>query len=473
MILETFVDPALAQVSYLIGCQQTGEALVIDPARDVTPYQEAAARHGLRITQAAETHIHADYVSGLRELCAQPDSENNARMIFSAEGGTDWQYAFKAEDMQPLHDGDTWMVGSIQMQAVHTPGHTPEHMVFLFTDTLAADRPMGIFTGDCLFVGDVGRPDLLETAVGIVGAGSKGATEQFESLQKLKQMPDYLLVFPGHGAGSACGKSLSAVLSSSLGYEKLSNPALQFDDVTAFSDWLLSGQPETPTYFAVMKRVNREGAPLLESLSEPEQLEGFILRDALAEGQVIDARAADEFNEAHIAGSLNIPAAQRFPVYAGWLVDYVRPIYLICDPGVVRSLTRHLRSIGLDNVVGYFSPSEVEEYDQILPTITIPEVQDLLEGGALIVDVRAKSEYDEAHIPGALHTFYGTLPTQLEMLPADHTLLITCASGIRGQIATSLLQQHGFENVLLIDGGMDAWQASGLPVRSSDQAAVQ
>ncbi len=465
MILETFVDPALAQVSYLVGCQQTGEALVIDPARDITPYLESAARHGLRITQAAETHIHADFVSGLRELC----TETSARMICSAEGGAAWHYAYSMPDMLLLQDGDTWMVGNIQMQAIHTPGHTPEHMVFLFTDTLAADLPMGIFTGDCLFVGDVGRPDLLETALGVSGAGNIGSAEQFESLEILKQLPDYLLVFPGHGAGSACGKSLGDVASSSLGYEKLFNPALQFDDVGEFSKWLLSGQPETPTYFTQMKRVNREGPALLASLHEPEELEGFILNDALIEGQVIDARTADEFNEAHVANTLNIPGVQKFPMYAGWLVDYSKPVYLICDPEAVRVLTRQLRSIGLDNVVGYFPPLEVEEYDQMLPVVDIAEVQDLLSGGALILDVRAKSEYDEAHIPGAIHAFYGTLARQLDTLPSDRTLLVTCASGIRSQIATSLLQKHGFQNVLLIDGGMNAWQAYGLPVESSDQ----
>ncbi len=460
MILETFVDQALAQVSYLIGCQQTGEALVIDPARDVTPYLEAVARHELKITQVAETHIHADYASGLRELCA----ETGARMLYSVEGGPEWQYAFTLPESQPLQDGDTWMVGNIRLQAIHTPGHTPEHMIFLFTDTLAADQPMGIFTGDCLFVGDVGRPDLLETAVGIEGSSIIGAAQQFKSLQKLKQLPDYLLVLPGHGAGSACGKALGAVPSSSLGYEKLFNPALQFDEAAAFSDWLLHGQPETPTYFAQMKRINREGPALLNSLNDPEQLEGFILRDVLAEGQVVDARPAVDFNEAHIAGTLNLPATQKFPVHAGWLIDYAKPIYLICEPGAVNTLARELRSIGLDDIVGYFPPFEVEAYDQTLPIVSIPEVPGLLEGGALVVDVRAQSEFDEAHIPGAIHAFYGTLVRQLNTLPADRMLLVICASGIRSQIATSLLQKFGFQNVLLIEGGMNAWREYGLPI---------
>jgi hydroxyacylglutathione hydrolase len=325
MLLKYFYDPHLAQASYMVGCQETGEALVIDPARDITPYVQAAEAEGLRITQVTETHIHADFVSGIRELAAR----TGARLYLSDMGDADWKYAFAHADAVLLHDGDSWLVGNIKVEAIHTPGHTPEHLIFQLTDNRAGDRPMGLFTGDCLFVGDVGRPDLLETAAGIVGTREVGARGQFANVQRLKAIPDYLQIWPGHGAGSACGKALGAVPSSTLGYEKLVNPAFQFTDESEFVSWLLEGQPETPRYFGWMKHVNKVGAPLLADLPPPRRLTDVAVLEGLVhDALVIDTRHIDLFAAGHLLGTVNIPAtSNRFNTYVGWYVDYQKPTY--------------------------------------------------------------------------------------------------------------------------------------------------
>ena len=230
---EYFYDEKLAQASYLVGCVATGEALVVDPARNVTPYLREAEKEGLRITHVTETHIHADFVSGSRELAAA----TGATIYLSDMGDADWKYAY-ADDPSVIlvRDGDSWKVGNIKVEVLHTPGHTPEHIAFMITDTAGADRPMGVFTGDFLFVGDVGRPDLLEEAAGYKGTKEVGARQQFQTVERFKALPDYLQIWPGHGAGSACGKALGAIPSTTLGYEKLFNPAFQFGQENAFVD---------------------------------------------------------------------------------------------------------------------------------------------------------------------------------------------------------------------------------------------
>jgi hydroxyacylglutathione hydrolase len=461
MLLKYFYDRGLAQASYLLGTKETGEALVIDPARDVTPYLYAARQEGLQITQVAETHIHADFVSGSRELAAQ----TGARLYLSGTGGTDWAYAFADANTTLLRDGDNWMLGGIRLDALYTPGHTPEHLIFQFTDAGETNTPMGLFTGDCLFVGDVGRPDLLETAVGIVGSMEAGARDQFRNVQRLKTMPDHLQVLPGHGAGSACGKALGEMPSSTLGYEKFVNPAFQFDDENAFVNWLLEGQPETPRYFAQMKRVNRQGPALLETLSEPMALESFILSEVLREGAlVIDTRSIVGYTQANVPGTLNIPLNNSFSTYAGWFVNYDEPTYLIAAPDEVEDLVCRLRAIGVDNLPGYFTAAEVEG-TEVLPRFDVYETARRIGSGkSLLLDVRSQNEYDSVHIEGAQHIFYGWLQKRLDDLPKDREIIIHCTTGARSQIAASLLQMHGFEHVANMEGGLDAWLAAGLPV---------
>ncbi|MBI4512851.1 MAG: MBL fold metallo-hydrolase, partial [Gemmatimonadetes bacterium] len=241
MIFQRFYNEGLAQASYLIGCEATGEALVIDPHRDAEQYVRAAEIQGLRIGHVTETHIHADYVSGTRELA----SRTGARIVLSDEGGADWKYGF-THGAVLLRDGDSFVVGRIRIDVLHTPGHTPEHLTFLVTDTAGADRPMGAFTGDFIFVSDVGRPDLLERAAGYAGTMEAGARHLYRSIQQFKGLPDYLQIWPGHGAGSACGKALGAVPQSTLGYERLFNWALRVEDEDAFVGAVLADQPEAP-----------------------------------------------------------------------------------------------------------------------------------------------------------------------------------------------------------------------------------
>jgi len=454
MLLRNFYDKSLAQASYLIGCQETHEALVIDPARDITPYLDAARAEGLHITHVTETHIHADFVSGSRELAAR----TGARLYLSAMGGADWQYRFAAT---LLHDGDSWRVGNVLVEAIHTPGHTPEHLMFQITDTLNANLPIGLISGDCLFVGDVGRPDLLETAAGVAGTKELGARQQFANIQRLKTMPDYLQVWPGHGAGSACGKALGAVPSSTIGYEKLFNPAFQFDDETAFVRWLLDGQPEPPRYFAQMKRVNRDGPTLLADVPTPQPIS---LEQVMASGGlVIDGRSMKAFSRGHLPGVLGIPATDSFSTYAGWFINYEAPTVLIADDGKVERLIHDLRAIGVDNLPGHLSASDTTAFDQPLEVIDAPMLAVRLDE-VYLLDVRGASEYNEVRIPGAHHIMLGYLPRHLDSLPRDRMIVAQCASGVRSQVAASLLQKQGFTHVSHLKGGIEAWERAGLPV---------
>ena len=261
MLLKYFYDQKLAHASYLVGCQRTKEAVIVDPGRDVDQYIEMANYEGVKITAVAETHIHADYVSGARELA----DRIGAKLYVSDEGPAEWKYLFlDGYDHQLVREGDHFMIGNIKFDVLHTPGHTPESVSFMLTDQGGgANEPMGIFTGDFVFVGSIGRPDLLEEAAGLTGTAEPGARDLFKSAERFKTLPDYLQVWPAHGAGSACGKGLGAIPSSTVGYEKLFNPALQFADEDSFVKYILADQPEAPKYFAVMKRVNKEGPKVL------------------------------------------------------------------------------------------------------------------------------------------------------------------------------------------------------------------
>ncbi len=460
MLLKYFYDQKLAQASYMVGCQQTGEALVVDPARDITPYLNAAESEGLTITHITETHIHADYVSGSRELAYA----TGAALYLSDMGDENWKYSFDAPNIVFVNDGDMWMVGNIRVDVIHTPGHTPEHISFMITDTAASEIPMGVFTGDFLFVGDVGRPDLLEAAAGMMGTADSGARLQYQTVEKFKSMPGHLQIWPAHGAGSACGKALGAVPSSTLGYEKLVNPAFQFDNEQDFVDWLLDGQPEAPDYFAQMKKVNKIGSPLLNELDSPARLTKAELDQAIADGAlVLDMRQRDDFTRGHVPGTINIAESEGGCVnYAGWLVDYDEPTYIIGEEDKLDSIISNLRAIGVDRIDGVFTPDAVEgEEVESLPSVSVDEVAENL-SNYTIIDVRGASEYAEKHIAGAQNIPLGYLPRHLDDLPRDKTLVTQCASGYRSQIAASLLQKHGF-NVVNFDTPIDVWSKK-LPV---------
>lgn len=457
MLLKMIYDERLAQASYFVACQAAGSAIVIDPARDITAYLEVAAEHGLSIDYVAETHIHADFVSGTRELAAA----TGAQMLLSAMGDSDWQYQFTDVTTRLLHAGDRFTLGNLHFDVLHTPGHTPEHITFMLTDAAAADAPMGLFTGDFLFVGDVGRPDLLEEAAGIEGTRELGAKQQFANIQRFKAMPDYLQIWPGHGAGSACGKALGSVPSTTLGYEKRFNPAFRIDDETAFVDWLLAGQPEAPRYFAQMKRVNKVGPTLLSELIAPLHIAAIKSVDAY-EHLIVDTRSSADFARGHLPGTLNIPISSKsFATYVGWFVDYAQPMYVIVYPEQMEMVLRALRAIGVDNVAGYATAAAVENASG---TITVMEPSAVYEQDLPIIDVRGLSEYESERIPGTQHIHLGTLPQHLDEIARDELIAVHCGGGLRSQIAVSLLQRAGFTNLVNLDGGISAWRQAGFPI---------
>lgn len=459
MLLQYFYDEQLAQASYMVGCAASGEALVVDPMRNSAPYLQAAAREGLRVAHIVETHIHADFVSGSRELAAA----TGATLYISAAGGEHWHYAFAAEPgVQQVRDGHCWMVGSVRVEVRHTPGHTPEHIALLVTDTAAADQPMGLFSGDFLFVGDVGRPDLLEAAAGLAGSREPAARQQWQAVQAAKTLPAHLQVWPGHGAGSACGKALGAIPSTTMGYEQLFNPAFQQPDEASFVAWLLAGQPEAPRYFARMKQVNQAGPPLLRELQQPQQLNQAAIDNALAAGElVVDLRSQDAFVTGHLPGTLAIAAtSKQWITYVGWFVDYSKPLWLIVpEDADLERLLVGLRAIGVDQLAGYLVAPLLDGGTVPLPTVDAEQLRELVQRGeALVLDVRGQGEYDERHIVGARHVPLGFLPQHLHELPRDQQIVTQCASGYRAQIAASLLRKSGFCQVATLADKQGHWR---------------
>jgi len=472
MLLKRFYDTKLAQASYLIGCAATGEAIIVDPNRDVEQYIRAASDEGVKISHVTETHIHADFVSGSRELAQRTGAE----LLLSDEGDSEWKYAFaEAAGAQLLHDGDTFMVGNLKFDVLHTPGHTPEHLSFLVTDTPATDKPMGAITGDFVFVGDVGRPDLLEKAAHVAGTMEASARTLFRSLQKFKRLPDYLQIWPGHGAGSACGKALGAVPSSTLGYEKIANWGLGEADEDEFVQLVLAGQPEPPKYFAEMKRINKEGPRILGGFRRPE-LRPPAAVDALLRKReiIVDTRPAPDFASGHIPGTINIPLNKSFNTWAGWLLPFDRDFYLIVDaacPRCIDEAVRDLAMIGLDRVAGYFATDVTEAWAAsggelaIVPQISASELASRIEKrDVAVVDVRGRSEWEAGHLPGVPNIPVGYLTHHLGDIPTSRPVVVHCQSGARSAIAASVLLASGRTNVINLAGGYADWQKHNLPV---------
>lgn len=465
MFLRRFYDDGLAQASWMIGCQKTGDAIVIDANRDIRQYLEAAAAEKLRITQVTETHIHADFVSGTRELARA----TGATLLLSAEGGSDWQYAFAATDgARLLRDGDVITVGNIRIAVLHTPGHTPEHLSFLVTDTAAASEPIGIVTGDFVFVGDVGRPDLLEKAAKVANTMEAGARQLFHSLERFRALPDFVQVWPGHGAGSACGKALGAIPTSTVGYEKRFNWGVATTDEATFVRMVLEGQPEPPLYFAEMKRINRDGPAILGGFPSPAAGDRDALERALASGTVvIDTRPAAVFGAGHVPGTLNIPLNKSFSTWAGWLMSYDVDIHLIADDErTAATAVRELAMIGLDRVTGWYATAVVTAWRDAgrhLGTIATLELTALAPrlaaGDVTLVDVRNRSEWEAGHLPHALHIPLGHLAARLAEIPRDRPIVVQCQSGARSAIAASHLQRLGVVDVHDLLGGFQRWSA--------------
>ena len=481
MLFRRLYDDDLAQASYLIGCQATGEALVVDPSREVVRYLRAAEEERLRITHVAESHIHADFVSGGRELARRA----GAQLLLSAEGGPDWRYRF-ASDVAAveLRDGDSFNVGRVRVDAMHTPGHTPEHMAFLVTDAASAAGPMGVLTGDSLFVGDVGRPDLLVKTRG-AGASADAENEMaasarvlFRTIQRFRELPEHLQVWPGHGAGSPCGKSLGAVPQSTIGYELRFNWAFGVADEEEFVRRILDGQPEPPRYFARMKRLNRDGPPATALASAPVALHGESVTTMQRGGvTIVDTRPPHEFTAGHIPGSLNVPLDRSFVIRAGTVLPD-EPIVALLVAGGLALAERPVRAlalVGVDDVRGVFDESALDwqrAHGGLASTPLVSPADASRGEGARIVDVRGAGEYAAGHIPGAVNIPLPELPDRIAELP-EGPIVLHCQGGTRSAIAASVVRAAGRDDVSDMEGGFAAWKKAGLPVTEpAGEAAV-
>ena len=456
MYFKSFFEENLAQYSYLIGCQKTGEALVLDPGRHVNQYMETAKKEGFSITAITETHIHADYLSGSIELAKQ----SGGKMYLSDEGGSDWSYQFADRyGAELLKDGSTIRVGNIRLDVFHTPGHTPESISFVLTDEGGGSSvPMGIFTGDFVFVGDVGRPDLLEKAANIAGTADSGARAMFQSVKKVMELAEYLQVWPAHGAGSACGKSLGAVPLTTIGYEKENNWAFNKTDEEEFVKELLTDQPEAPRYFGMMKKLNKEGPALLPT-EAPRLIKTAIeLEDEMRDEKVIviDTRPASEFANHHIPGTYNIPYNKSFTNWAGWIVPYDQEMILIANDEYQCDIIQALQSIGLDSVRATAPSSFAEKGSGAIHQLTVEEFVQLAKPYQH-VDVRNDIEWKAGHINGADHIMLGTLKGRLAEISKDEQVVVQCQSGVRSAIAASILKANGFSAVYNLQGGYAAF----------------
>ncbi|MCH8568913.1 MAG: MBL fold metallo-hydrolase [Balneolales bacterium] len=466
MYYKQFFDEKLAQYSYLIGCQATGEAVIIDPMRDIDQYIHAAAKENLTITKAVDTHIHADYISGLREF-----AERGVKVYGSDEGDADWKYEWligSNYDYELLKDNDEIKIGNISLKAWHTPGHTPEHLSYFVTDGAAADEPMGVATGDFVFVGDVGRPDLLESAAGMLDVMEPSARTLFKSVQEFNSLPDYVQIWPGHGAGSACGKALGAIPETTVGYERRFNKSLlSATSEDNFVKFILEGQPEPPMYFARMKRDNKIGPKVLNGLPNPRHLAvGELKKVASSTGKgtaIIDTREKDQFINGHIPGSLFSPLNKQFNTIAGSYIDEDEEIYLIIDEHRVAEAVVDLIRIGLDHVKGFVTPSDLKLYSTQGGELVKMETADFAAmeeatkaGDAVILDVRKASEYSEKAFSDALNMAHTRLFNRKDELDASKTYYVHCMTGGRSSVATAYLRREGI-NAILVDKDFNAY----------------
>jgi len=458
MLIERIYDEDLAQASYFIGCQAKGEAVVVDPRRDIDVYRNLAAANGMKIVAVTETHIHADFLSGTRELAAA----TGATAYVSGEGGADWQYGFEAER---LNDNDVINLGNITVKALHTPGHTPEHLSFLITDGAFADAPGYLLSGDFVFSGDLGRPDLLDEAAGGVDTRFGGAKQLFASLRdKFLTLPDHVQVHPGHGAGSACGKALGAIPSSTVGYERLYawwGPYLAANDEQGFVAELLDGQPDAHAYFGRMKRENREGPAVMGERAPLAELDPATVAEDLAADKVtfIDTRPNDQVHRGTVTGSLNVPAGKSTASFGAWVVNPEtdkNPLVLLApDQASAQEMWDHLVRVGIDNVAGYLTG--LQGVPVSTPKLIQPEE---LEGfdAAMVLDVRNRTEHAAGHIPGSHQLSGGRVMWNLNELPTEGTIVSYCQSGVRNSVAASALRRAGYD-VVELDGSYAAWEA--------------
>ena len=461
MYFKQFYLACLAHASYLIGSD--GEAAVVDPQRDVDEYLAEASANGLQIKYVIETHLHADFVSGHQEIA----DRTGAEIIFGEKAGV--EFAHRA-----VRDGEELRMGNVVLRFLETPGHTPEGICVLVTDTENPDQPPKLLTGDTLFIGDVGRPDL---------AGGKGYTPQmmaemmYDSLHgKLLKLPDEVEVYPAHGAGSMCGRNMSKETSSTIGEQRKFNYALKPMSKEEFVAMMTADLPEAPVYFPKDAEINRSGARGLSELQPPQPLtpqEVLQLRDA---GHVLlDVRAAADFGATHVPGSINIGLGGQFAMWAGSLVPMNASIVVIADTGAqVDETVVRLARVGIENVKGYLEGGVQSWHEAGYPVerieqVTVAQLQEQMATGDLqILDVRRPAEYLGGHVPRAINAPLASLEKSLDPLPLkkDKLTAVICAGGYRSSAAASLLQQKGFSNLLNVSGGTGAWINAGYAVEA-------
>ncbi len=460
MYFKQFYLGCLAHASYLIGSE--GEAAVVDPQRDVDQYIAEAAAQNLQIRYVIETHLHADFVSGHRELAARTGAE----IVFGAEAGAAFPH-------RAVRDGDEISIGKVVLRIMETPGHTPESISVLVTDSEVSDQPQKVLTGDTLFVGDVGRPDL---------AGGKGYTPpmmaamMYDTLHsKLLKLTDDIEVYPAHGAGSMCGRNMSQETSSTIGEQRKSNYALQPMSRDAFVRMMTADLPEAPAYFPKDAEINRTGAPPLVEVSKAPALTPQEMKALAARGDVIlDVRSAAEFGAGHVPGSINVGLSGQFAIWAGTLISMETPLVIVAESeDKAGEAVMRLARVGIESVKGYLAGGIAAWHEAGLelasvPQITVNELHELISKPTplQIVDVRRPPEYESGHVRQAQSAPLLSLQQNVANLgldPAKPTAVI-CAGGYRSSAATSILQQHGFSNLLNVAGGTSAWIAAGYPV---------
>ena len=467
MLLETVKSDGLAHLSYVLGDEHAGLCAVIDPRRDVEVYLEIARRHQVRITHIIETHIHADFVSGSRELAAR----TGARIY----GGASEDYGFEVE---PLSGGDALEVGPLTLEVLHTPGHSPEHVALVVRGGgKGAEDPWGVFTGDALFAGEVGRPDLADASP------EELAGQLYQALQsKLLALPDGVEAYPAHGAGSPCGANIGARDRTTIGYERRHNDKLQAESKEAFVESVLDGLEQEPFYYKRLKKVNAEGPDVLGAWSHLPALtaEAFEAERREENAVVVDTREIEAFAGAHIEGALSIALRKSFPVWAGWILRPGDRILLIGeDPDGVAEAQRHLLRTGYENVGGYLAKGirgwiEAGRPFERLGAMSVHALRERVEqeqggGGLQVLDVRSEGEWAGGHVPGAHHQWLPFLRDNLSRLDRARPVAVYCGSGYRASIAASILQREGFQDISNVPGSIGAWKAAGYPLERAEK----
>ncbi|QEG33828.1 MBL fold metallo-hydrolase [Bythopirellula goksoeyrii] len=459
--------PGLAIYSYIVGDEKTKEAAVIDPTRDVNDFLEIASREGLHIRHVLETHVHADFVSGSRELKARLG--DGVTIHASGLGGKEWTPPYADHVVK---NSEEISLGSIRLKAIHTPGHTLEHLSWaLFDESRSSDTPWLIFTGDFVFVGDVGRPDLLGEE-----ARKELAHQLYRSVfETLPILPGFTEIFPGHGAGSLCGKAIGSRSSSTLGYERRFNAALVEKPEKEWIADLMDQMPLSPPYFARMKRVNKEGPPVIgPELPGQRRWSAKEVHERMCENcLIVDVRSKESFAAAHIPDAINIPFGPTLPTWAGWVLPYDRPTLIVLDrPEQMHEVTTHLLRVGFDDIQGYLEGGmdawEVSGYPlEKSSTLSVHSLNKQL-GEVTVLDVRTEKEWNGGHIEGAIHIHGGKLQENFSLVPHEKPVVVICGSGYRASIAASFLKREGYKDVANVLGGMTAWNAAGFSVEKSD-----